>query len=58
MARNPYKQGDYVIGDEPLAGRTEGIVLQVSGVHVGLRAAGSAEDDLIYYDYRDIMRPA
>ncbi len=56
MARNPFKPGEYVVGDEPLNGVTEGVVMEVTGNCVGLQVPGSADGEYAYYDYRDIIR--
>lgn len=57
MSRNPFRIGDYVVADEPFNGRTEGVVMAVSGRCLGLLPAGGPEDHYIYYDYRTVTRP-
>ena len=57
MARNPFKTGEFVIGDEPFNGRREGVVRVINGTHVGLEIIGSQLGHYVYYDYRSVRRP-
>lgn len=54
---NPYKVGDYVVGDDPFHGRREGVITAVSGTSVGLVDTRSAERTCVYYDFRNIRKP-
>ena len=49
----PYRLGDVVIGDDPFNGRKEGSVAVKTGTFVGLQT----EDQIFFYDYRQLRRP-
>lgn len=49
----PYRLGEVVIGDDPFNGRREGLVAVKTGTFVGLQT----EDQIFFYDYRQLKRP-
>jgi hypothetical protein len=57
MARNPFRPGEFVIGDDPFNGRREGVVRVINGKDVGLETVGGPSGHYIYYDYRSVRRP-
>ncbi|MCZ9882198.1 hypothetical protein [Arthrobacter sp. B2a2-09] len=54
---SPFKVGDYVAGDDPFNGCTEGVVAVINGSSIGLRTAAPAGRTVVYYDYRQLRRP-
>lgn len=55
--RVPFRAGQVVIGDDPFNGRHLGAVVTTDAPYVGLRTAGGAPGDVVFYDFRQLRYP-
>jgi len=56
-SRIPFRVGQVLVGDDPFNGRRLGMVAVIEAPYVGLRTAGSAPQDIVFYDYRQLRYP-
>ena len=56
-ARIPFRVGQVLVGDDPFNGRRLGTVAVIEAPYVGLRTAGGAPQDIVFYDYRQLRYP-
>jgi hypothetical protein len=55
--RIPFRVGQVLVGDDPFNGRRVGAVAVIEAPYVGLRTAGTAPQDIVFYDYRQLRYP-
>jgi hypothetical protein len=56
-SRVPFRVGQVLVGDDPFNGRRLGTVAVIEAPYVGIRVAGGAPEEIVFYDYRQLRFP-